>query len=397
VTDTQIPVAIIGSGPYGLAAAAHLRGGGATVRMFGPSMSFWSEMPRGMLLRSPYVASTIGNPTGALSLDAYGNAIGKKITKPVPLDDFVNYGRWFAGHFASEHDERRVAQVERDAGAFRLTLSDGEQVQATRVVVAAGIAPFAARPPQFGDLGPELVSHSSEHADLSTFAGKRVIVIGAGQSALESAALLHEGGATTEVVVRSEIVHWLRQTARWTHNLDWVSRILYAPADVGPAGVSQLVAAPNWWRRLPRRTQDKLGPRAIRPAGAAWLVDRLATVPITTGRSVRSAREVDGAVELTLDDGTVKTCDHVLLATGFRVNISGYGFLPDSLLQRIDQIDGYPRLSSGFETSVPGLYIVGAPAAWSFGPLMRFVVGSEYVAPALAGAILGSGSNSKPS
>ena len=104
---------------------------------------------------------------------------------------------------------------------------------------------------------------------------------------------------------------------------------------------------------------------------------------------------MDGAVELTLDDGSVKTCDHVLLATGFRVNISGYGFLPDALLQRIDQVDGYPRLSPGFETSVPNLYIVGAPAAWSFGPLMRFVVGSEYVAPALARSILGSGTNSK--
>jgi thioredoxin reductase len=363
--------------------------------MFGPSMSFWSEMPRGMLLRSPYVASTIGNPTGSLSLDAYGTAIGRKITKPVPLQDFVEYGRWFAGHFKSEHDERRVDKVERDGGGFRLTLSDGEQVQATRVVVAAGIAPFAARPPQFGGLRPELVSHSSEHADLSKFAGKRVIVIGAGQSALESAALLHEGGAIVEVLVRSDVVHWLRQTARWTHNIDFVSKILYAPADVGPAGVSQLVAAPDWWRRLPRRTQDKLGPRAIRAAGSAWLVDRLATVPITTGRAVRNAREVDGAVELTLDDGTIKTCDHVVLATGFRVNISGYGFLPDSLLQRIDQVDGYPRLSSGFETSVPGLYIVGAPAAWSFGPLMRFVVGSEYVAPRVARAILGSGSSSK--
>ena len=80
---------------------------------------------------------------------------------------------------------------------------------------------------------------------------------------------------------------------------------------------------------------------------------------------------------------------------GSASNISGYGFLPDALLQRIDQVDGYPRLSPGFETSVPNLYIVGAPAAWSFGPLMRFVVGSEYVAPALARAILGSGTNSK--
>ena len=132
-----------------------------------------------------------------------------------------------------------------------------------------------------------------------------------------------------------------------------------------------------------------------RPAQPGWSIAS-PRVPITTGRTVRSAREVDGAVELTLDDGSVKTCDHVLLATGFRVNIPGYGFLPDALLQRDRSGRRVPAaLARGFETSVPGLYIVGAPAAWSFGPLMRFVVGSEYVAPALARSILGSGTNSK--
>ena len=127
------------------------------------------------------------------------------------------------------------------------------------------------------------MSHSSEHPDLSVFAGKRVVVIGAGQSALESAALLHEGGATTEVLVRSEIVHWLRQTARWTHNIDFVSKILYAPADVGPAGVSQLVAAPDWWRRLPRKTQDRLGPACHPPRRRSL-----------AGRSPRHGADHDG-------------------------------------------------------------------------------------------------------
>ena len=84
--------------------------------MFGPTMSFWSEMPRGMLLRSPYVASTIGDPTGELSLDAYGTAIGRQITKPVPLEDFVEYGRWFEEHFASSTTSAG-SKVERDAGS----------------------------------------------------------------------------------------------------------------------------------------------------------------------------------------------------------------------------------------------------------------------------------------
>ena len=45
---------------------------------------------------------------------------------------------------------------------------------------------------------------------------------------------------------------------------------------------------------------------------------------------------------------------------------------------------GYPVLGAGLESSVPGLHFVGAPAAYSFGPVMRFVVGSWYAAPAIA-------------
>ena len=44
-------------------------------------------------------------------------------------------------------------------------------------------------------------------------------------------------------------------------------------------------------------------------------------------------------------------------------------------------------LNGSFESSVDGLYIVGPAAANSFGPLMRFMVGAEYVAPLVAGRI----------
>jgi hypothetical protein len=44
-------------------------------------------------------------------------------------------------------------------------------------------------------------------------------------------------------------------------------------------------------------------------------------------------------------------------------------------------------LGRGLESSVPGLYIMGAPAAWSFGPIMRFVSGSWYAGTAIARSI----------
>jgi hypothetical protein len=347
-------------------------------------MSFWNDMPKGMLLRSPYVASNIHDPHGSLSLDAYSASIGRKVPKPVPLDEFVRYGRWVGEQLGSSRDQRMVANVERENGHFAVTLGDGERVRAKRVVVAAGIERFARRPEPFRDLPRELVSHTSDHNDLAPFAGRRVTVIGGGQSALESAALLNESGAHVEVLVRAPLVRFLARPGSKRHNTKFVSKLLYAPPDVGPAGVSQVVAHPDWYRRMPRTWQDRLAPRSIRPAGAAWLIDRLEGLPLRTGLAVQEARAANGGgVELSLSDGTTTSADHVMLGTGYQVDINGYPFMAPGLLRQIAQVNGYPRLTPGFETTVPNLFIVGAPGAWSFGPLMRFVAGAEFAAPAL--------------
>lgn len=214
-------------------------------------------------------------------------------------------------------------------------------------------------------------------------------MIGGGQSALESAALLHEAGAEVEVLVRRDRIYFLRRAGGVMHHLGPITTALYAPADVGPAGISRLVSAPDWFRRLPRALQDRWSPRSIRPAGAAWLQPRLEGVPITLSSEVVRADERDGGVDLLLADGSRRHADHVLLATGYQVEISKYGFLPQRLLERIDRVGGYPRLRRGFESSLDRLYFLGAPSAWSYGPLMRFVAGTEFAAPTLTRAVLG--------
>ncbi len=395
-TSVDCDVAIVGAGPYGLAAAAHLAPtDGLEVRVFGRPMSFWDEqMPRGMRLRSPYVASTIGNPDDTRTLDAYQRATGRLVTRPVPLSDFVAYGRWFAAGLATAPDERFVQAIETSPAGYVLRLQDGDTTTARRVVVAGGIAPFADRPPVFDGLDAEHATHASEHHDLGVFAGKRVLVVGGGQSALESAALLKEGGASVEMVVREQRIFFLRR-APIIHKLGPITKAAFAPAEVGPAGVSRLVSAPRVFRSLPRRTQDRFSVRSLRPAGAAWLTDRVRDVPINLGRTIAAAQVRTGRVEVTLDDGSRREADHVLMATGYRVDIAKYPFLPAAILRRVRQVDGYPVLSTGFETTLPGLYVIGAPSAWSYGPLMRFVAGSEFAAPTLARAIRTAGARSR--
>jgi hypothetical protein len=350
-------------------------------------MSFWRDhMPAGMLLRSAWEATNIADRRGQLTLEAYQADSGASFSTPVPLSGFVEYGLWFQRQAVSDVDSRLVNRVEPDGSGFRIALEDAESVQARRVVVAAGIGAFAWLPPSLTGLPPNLVSHSSAHRDLATFAGRQVLVLGGGQSALESAALLHEHGASIEVVVRSPRVIWLRG-GTVQKRLGRAKPIFYGPTDVGPAGMSRLLAHVGLCRLFPHPVLARLERRAIRPAGSRWLVDRLADVPITVGRAASSAEAVDGRVQVKLDDGSARLVDHVLCGTGYRVDIGHYEFLPSELIQMIGRANGYPRLGRGFESSVPGLHFVGAPAAWSYGPVMRFVSGTWYTGRALARAI----------
>lgn len=378
-------VIIVGAGPYGLSAAAHLRTiPGLETRIFGEPMSFWQRhMPAGMFLRSPWSATHIADPKNEFTLDAYVAAKGNHLPEPIPLERFINYGQWFQQQAAPKVDTRKIRRVELTSNGFQLTAEDGEKLTAKRVVVATGIAPFAARPPEFAGLPATLSSHAVDHSDLRQFAGKRVFVVGGGQSALESAALLHEAGAAVEVIMRRPELRWLKWRATLLR-IKLVGRILYSPRDVGPAGISQLVARPDLFRLFPRSMQDKMGKRSIKPAGAVWLQDRLKEVTIRTGRMVQSATPVGGQLRVRLDDGTEQNCDHLLSATGYRIDIAKYDFLDRELLSRIERFEGYPCLKRGLETSVSGLHILGAPAAWSFGPVARFVSGTYYCVGALS-------------
>ncbi|MGH9533784.1 MAG: FAD-dependent oxidoreductase [Terriglobales bacterium] len=382
-------IAIIGAGPYGLSAAAHLRTvPGLKVRIFGEPMAFWRSMPRGMLLRSNWPATHIAAPAARareLGLDSFAAEQGP-VPYPVPLEGFTRFGEWFQQRAVPDLDRRQVAQVEAMDHGFRLRLGDGEAVEAERVIVAAGIRGFERRPAFFAALPPELVSHTADHADLGRFAGRRVLIVGGGQSALESAALLHEAGAEPEVVARATCIHWLqgRASKLLHHQLgSWVPKLLYAPTDVGPAGLSQLLARPRLFNTLPREVRDRLRRRAVRPAGARWLVERLQPVPIQLGYQVTSVAERGGRVHARLSDGTERHVDHLLLGTGYQVDIARYAFLAPDLLRRIAQVKGYPVLGPGLETSVPGLHILGAPAAREVGPILQFVSGTRFAGPAL--------------
>jgi thioredoxin reductase len=377
---------VVGAGPSGLAAARHLKEARTRVKVFGKVMEFWREhMPRGMLLRSSWVASEIADPRHELTLARYREERGSWFEAPIPLEDYIGYGQWYAQTALLNIDERRVESIERENDHFAVTASDGEVVEACNVVVATGMGPFARRPQVFAGLPAELVSHSFEHHDFARLGGQRVLVVGCGQSALESAALLKEAGAEPELVARARRIRWLRQRALPRR----IDRLLYPPTDVGRPGVNWIVATPDAYRRLSNRLQERILLTAAPPAGAAWLRERLAVLPIRLGAEPVEATRVNGHVTVRLDDGGELVANHVLLATGYEVDIARCGILSEALLSEVRTVGGSPILGADMQSSVPGLYFVGASAARSLGPVMRFVTGTWFSAPAVTAGIAG--------
>jgi hypothetical protein len=185
--------------------------------------------------------------------------------------------------------------------------------------------------------------------------------------------------------MRQRKIRWLARPERTSRAL--AGKLCSWP-DLGPAGVDQVVARPTIYRRLPRKVGRSLGLRAMRPAAARWLEGRVAKINVHAGVRLVDARRRNGQVALRLDDGSTSTADHVLLATGFRVDVARYDFLSPQLVAAVLRVNGFPRLTNGFESSVAGLHFLGASASWSHGPLMEYVAGTGFASPSLTSAIL---------
>lgn len=392
-------VVVIGAGPYGLSTAAHLQDAGVEPYVIGQSMAFWKKnMPGGMLLRSKSEASNIAAPQKHLSITAYEKAIGRKIADPLPIEDFIAYGEWFQKQVVPDLDTRQVRNVSHNQDIFELTLDDGERMHAKSVVLALGIGPFFYRPEQFAGIPRELAPHSSDLSDFSQFRGKRIAVIGKGQSALEYAALLHENQVEVQILTRAPALafrpfawrkHLFRQLTPGP--LRGLSYRIIPPTDLGDVWTARKMANPDLFRRQSPEIQEKLLKDCARPVGAYWLPSRLQRVRVRTGVTVTGVTRLGPGLKLSLSDGTTDQVDSVLLATGYRIDISKYQILDPFLKQKIKKTpDGYPALDTNLQTSVDGLYMAGVIAEKTLGPTLRFVTGTSNAGPRLAAALTGA-------
>jgi hypothetical protein len=384
-------VAVIGAGPYGLSVAAHLRSHAITHRIFGQPLLAWREhMPKRMLLKSEGFASNLSAPTGQSTLKHYcrTNGIAYEDTAvPVPLATFITYGVWFQKQYVPELELAEVAKLRADGDRFLLELNDGSRCLARSVVIAVGLTHFAHVPEVFGGLPRELVTHSSGHRDLSRFKGTKVLVVGSGASAIDIAAELADEGAEPVLIARSAAIRFHDPPGRRPF---W--RRLRSPSSgIGPGLRSWgYCRAPELFYHLPEKARLAIVRTHLGPAPGWFMRSRIeGQVPLLCGSAVSSVVATAGdkiRLCLAATDGSQQSVDgdHVIVATGYQVDLRRLPFIATDLRGAIRQVGYTPRLTTRFESSQAGLYFIGPAAANSFGPLLRFMVGAEFVAPRLA-------------
>ena len=389
-----IDTAVIGAGPYGLSVAAHLRVAGVPHEVFGEPLESWRDfMPKGMVLKSEPFASNLWDPARRFTYAKFLAEQGipyRPTLDPIPVQRFLDYADWFRRHAVGEVRRVKVRRVARADGGFSLELDDGTVAKARRVVLATGHMGFRKVPDELQGLPDELCMHSTALHDLRRFAGRDVTVIGAGASALESAALLQEAGATTRLVARRKQLTW---NPRGRSNPTLIERLRSPDAGIGIGwrawAVSEL---PFLYRRMfePAK-RHRFYLTSWGPAGNWWLRDRFeGKIDVLLEHQITSAQAVDGQVRLGLTcpaGATEILTDHVVAATGFDVALERIDCLDPTLRAQIAKEGPYARLNAHFETSVKGLFIVGLPAAPVFGPVQRFMFGAKHAAPAVTKAL----------
>jgi len=390
--QSQSNVAIVGAGPYGLSVAAHLRAMGINFRIFGKPMFTWSEqMPKGMTLKSDGFASSLSDADGTHTIGAFCKQQGihyDDTRVPVSLDTFVAYGQSFQKHLVPDIEETLVSKIEKTPSGFRLHLEDGSTALADRIVLAIGISYFQYTPEVFAHLPAEYLSHSAAHRDPSKLRGRNVAVIGSGASALDLATLMHENGTDVTVLSRRSALKFHAPPSPSPASL-W-KKMRWPQTGIGPGWKSKFFTdAPIAFHFLPEETRLRIVKRYLGPSGGWWLKDRfIGKVPHKLGLTPQSAEIRDGKVHVTLKDKSnhsiVHVADHIVTATGYRVDLRLLQFLSPDLLAQIDNVQNTPILSSVFQSSVPGLYFIGVSSANSFGPVMRFAFGADYTAKRIA-------------
>ncbi len=363
-------VLIVGAGPYGVSIACELHRRGVPFVIAGEPFSLWFDNTLdNMAIRSDWHSSEIFTHDRVYDVraflqrhrpDDWQQLLGDRL----PVGVFRDYLRDVLARLPFAIRPELVQKVQREGEGFVSTLATGEQVQSEVVVVATGIGRHRYLPPVLQQLDPEQVAHGWHVRDYSDWQDRRLLVVGAGQSAGEAVALLKQRNK----------VSWLLR-----HDPVFYSEPLDLPVPVFNA----VLKISPWFYFMPRSFKKVFGRKFVIPTITPDLQDQLVAddVEILRGDLERLGLRMEGghihASELQRD------FDGIVAATGYHYHVDNLGFLDPALRAELRHDEGTPRLDYDFATSVSGLYMVGGMAEPAYGPAQRFMMGAAHASARL--------------
>ena len=385
-------VIVIGAGPFGLSISAHLRHRGVDHTIVGKPMNTWrNHMPLGLFLKSEPYGSVISAGTQGYDIANYSLLHGftdyVDRVGPLSLERFLGYADWFTRRLVPGVQDLTVTSVTPDGDGFKVEFAEESPVFAGQVIVATGLLPYMRIPGELSGLPADLVTHTSAHRSLDQFNGRRVAVIGGGQSSLQTAALLHEAGVDVRVVMRKEEIVWDQAIAPEIGMLD---RIRRPPAKLCEGWGCVVHDSPDIFRLLPESVRVRKALTSFGPQGAWWLRERVeGIVDVLKGHAIKRAEPQGSGVRLHLDGPreSIIDADHVIAGTGFRIDVTVLPFLSEEIKSSLQVRAGCPLVSRAGESSIRGLYFAGAHTMVSFGAGVRFVSGTHQTSAHLARSV----------
>jgi thioredoxin reductase len=314
--------------------------------------------------------------------DDYVDRIG-----PLSLERFLGYADWFTDQLVPDVRDLTVTNVTPEGGGFKVEFAEEAPAFARQVIVATGLLPYMHIPGELSGLPSDLMTHSSVHERLDQFSGRRVAVIGAGQSALQTGALLLEAGAEVQVVARRHELIWEEAVAQVLRLPDYILR---PPSKLCEGWGCAFADSPDAFRLLPESVRVRKALTSFGPKGAWWLRERVEdVVDVLTGHQLRSAEPHGSGVRLHLDGAKRSSidADHVIAGTGFRIDVSRLTYLSQEIQNGLTTRGNCPLVNRAGESTIPGMYFAGALTSVSLGPGVRFISGTHQTAPQLAKSV----------